>query len=245
MAKALLKPKEILDPPETVVFAPTNVIFQSVSRTLNQFRKLKSRPPLSGQFNFYQDDNLGLVGPATGSPAAVMALEPLLVSGTKRIISLGTCGRLSPTKNHNSPELFEIIFPSGFISEEGTSKHYPVEGISTKDSVPLVSSESQNRLWQACQNEAHQVRSGLIWTTDAPYRETIEKVDFFHSRGAIAVDMEYAALAKLSLFYQTELVAAFVVSDIVGSKWTNGMGRSELKHKINSLSLISKKVFHL
>ncbi len=243
MADALLKPKLIPTPPKTVIFTPTNALTRQVLNNLNKTRELKSRPPLSGQFNFYQDDDLGVVGPATGAPAAVMALEPLLLSGTKRIFLLGTCGGLAPDNSTNSMELFDIVFPDGFISEEGTSQHYPVDGLSSKRGRFSISSEAQNKFKSACLEEKLNVLSGLVWTTDAPYRETVQKVENFYTQGAIAVDMEYSAVAKLCLYYQAELVAAFVISDILGSEWINGMGKGNLKDKINSLALIANRVF--
>ena len=40
--------------------------------------------------------------------------------------------------------------------------------------------------------------SGKIWTTDAPYRETREKMKRRREAGCIAVDMECSALAAFS-----------------------------------------------
>ena len=64
---------------------------------------------------------LALCGPFTGAPHAVMALEKLIVMGAKRVWVLGWCGSLQP-----DVRIGDILLPTLAISEEGTSRHYPV-----------------------------------------------------------------------------------------------------------------------
>jgi len=65
--------------------------------------------------------------------------------------------------------------------------------------------------------------SGKIWTTDAVYRETREKVENYQKQGVLAVEMEVSALFSAAQFRQVELCAMLVVSDELSSlKWRPG-----------------------
>ena len=59
---------------------------------------------------------------------------------------------------------------------------------------------------------------GIVWTTDAFYRETQEKVDRRIAQGAIAVDMEVASLATIAAFRGIEYGAAVYLADTLHSE---------------------------
>jgi nucleoside phosphorylase len=68
-----------------------------------------------------------------------------------------------------------------------------------------------------------QARQGTIWTTDAAFRETRDRVASYRERGAIAVDMETSALFAVAAFRDVELAAIQVVSDsLAGESWQPG-----------------------
>ena len=70
---------------------------------------------------------------------------------------------------------------------------------------------------------------GEVWTTDAPYRETPEKVEFYQNKGILAVEMEMSALMTLALFRGIRLGGLLVVSDELFSlKWHAGFSHPEL-----------------
>ncbi len=230
MIHPLIKPKKVKSAPSTVVFAPTEEIKRLMTRAVNSGQNFQARPPLSGQFSFTQRGRTGIVGPAVGSPAAVLALEPLLASGTSRVVVVGTCGGLCPTAPKSSASLFDLVFPRGTVSEEGTSSLYGSKGNTSSKPSAL-----QLELEAALLPLSESSKTGVIWTTDAPYRETWEKVQRYHSMGAVAVEMEYAAIAQICKVYNAELAAVFVVSDLLGKTWLNGMGQAKLKDKLNSI----------
>jgi purine-nucleoside phosphorylase len=65
--------------------------------------------------------------------------------------------------------------------------------------------------------------AGAIWTTDAVYRETREKVESYQKQGVLAVEMEVSALFSVARFRQVELGAMLVVSDELSAlKWRPG-----------------------
>jgi len=47
---------------------------------------------------------------------------------------------------------------------------------------------------EAIRKNGHNIVVGSSWTTDAPFRETSEAIQFARSKGVLAVEMEAAAL---------------------------------------------------
>jgi len=155
-----------------------------------------------------------LTGPGIGAPYAAMMLETLIAWGARRIIFLGWCGAVSENVN-----IGDIILPTAALVDEGTSRNYiePVNG----QSKPVLSSVSL--LEQVLQDNRVDFHSGKIWTTDAVYRETREKVESYQKQGVLAVEMEISALFSVAQFRQVELGAMLVVSDELSSlKWRPG-----------------------
>lgn len=159
-------------------------------------------------------DGFSLVGPMIGSPYAVMVLEKMIAGGVKTVLFLGWCGAVSP-----DVKIGDIIVPSGAIIDEGTSRHYHPEpsglvrpsGVFT-EKVKQVFSELNIRF-----------KEGVIWTTDAVYRETRRKVLSFQRKGALAVEMEMSALFTVARYRKIQIGGVLVVSDeLVGFKWRPG-----------------------
>jgi uridine phosphorylase len=154
-----------------------------------------------------------LAGPFIGAPHAVMGLEKLIVLGARSIWVLGWCGSLQPDLN-----IGDLVIPTRAISEEGTSRHYPVEGETPRADLGL------NRiLADGIVRQGRESARGIIWTTDAIYRETPEKVRRFQKLGILAVDMEISALLTVAAYRSAALSALLVVSDeLFDLKWKPG-----------------------
>jgi purine-nucleoside phosphorylase len=66
-------------------------------------------------------------------------------------------------------------------------------------------------------------RQGPIWTTDAPYRETIDKLKELQAQGVLGVDMETSAVFTVSTFRGIEAAALLIVSDDLSKMtWRHG-----------------------
>jgi uridine phosphorylase len=152
----------------------------------------------------YSSDKLFLAGPAVGAPMAVMCLEKLIVLGAQRIILYGWCGSLQENLH-----ALDILVPTLAVSEEGTSCHYRCSGIEEFKSSSSLSMD----LCQRLSRNSTSYQMGPVWTTDAPYRETTEKVRRYTEQGVYGVDMEYSALTAVAKFRQVQLAAVMLVSD--------------------------------
>jgi nucleoside phosphorylase len=146
-----------------------------------------------------------------GAPASVMMLEKLIASGIRNIVAVGEAGSLSP-----SVRIGDIVIPRWGIREEGTSYHYI-----PADVVPMASEKLANILKAALGGT--KCTEGGVWTTDAPYRETRGRVREYSGRGAVAVEMECAALMSVSMYRKAEFAAVLVITDeLFAGEWKEG-----------------------
>lgn len=159
-------------------------------------------------------------GPAIGAPVAASLLEVLAVLGAKRILGFGLCGSI-----HKDLAIGELYLPDTALSEEGTSQHYlPGEdrfatSASLRESVAAQLTDKKIR-----------ARTGPIWTTDAFFRETADKVTAYGQRGILAVDMETSALCAVARYRQVQYAALLAVSDeLAGLIWKPGFKFAALK----------------
>ena len=156
---------------------------------------------------------------------AVLTLEKLIVLGAKRIITFGWCGSLSDTLH-----IGDVLLPTWAISDEGTSNHYPVTR------RPESHAPTRQILSDMLAAQGETVRSGPIWTTDAPYSESTSQVRQLSEQNILGVDMEYAALIAVAAFRKIELTAAMLVSDELWSgKWNPGFRTKGFKKKSKEL----------
>ncbi len=159
----------------------------------------------------YEGTSIALAGPMLGAPQTVLVLERMIALGARKFIAMGWCGSL-----RNEVRIGDIVLPSGAISEEGTSAHYP--GADYTPSRKLF-----NTLKSALTSTGQAIHEGTVWTTDAPFRETNAKIRTFQSQGVLSVDMETSALFSVSRFRGVDLAVVLVVSDdLSGLRWNHG-----------------------
>ncbi len=157
---------------------------------------------------------VSLVGAPLGAPYAVILLERLIAMGAKDVVALGCCGSLQPDL-----KVGHLVIPTEALSEEGTSGHYPLpKGTPRKTDDHLVA-----LLQQKCRRKKFPWAAGKVWTTDALFRETREKVERYSKKGLLAVEMEMSALMTLAVYRQIRFAALLVVSDeLAGPRWKTG-----------------------
>ncbi|RLB42954.1 MAG: phosphorylase [Deltaproteobacteria bacterium] len=163
---------------------------------------------------------LTLCGPFLGAPQAVMAMEKLIALGIKRIWMLGWCGSLKTTV-----KVGDLVLPTFAFSDEGTSRHYPIGS-----DRPSTDKELLHTIAHVLEKRGETAETGPVWTTDAPYRESKEKVKGFQRLGAVAVEMELSALATVAIYRAIQFAALLVVSDeLFEYVWRPGFNEPRLK----------------
>jgi len=164
-------------------------------------------------------------GPAVGAPMAVICLEKLIALGATQIVVCGWCGSLQADL-----AVGELVLPIDWVSEEGVSAHYPLAG-PVAPSAGLVTDlgDFLTATWRTA-------REGAIWTTDALYRETRDKVRRYGQAGVLAVEMEFSALLRVAAFRGVELAGLMLVSDLLWpAPWQPGFADKEFRRRSQAL----------
>lgn len=160
-----------------------------------------------------ENENLPVLGPAVGAPVASMVLELMICKGVKEIIAVGSCGSLQPDIYAG-----DVLIPTYALSEEGTSPHYP-----NYIETPYASEMIVGCMEDMCKKNDIPYHKGGVWTTDAVFRETAEKVQRYQNKGLLAVEMEMSALFTIGNFRGVNVGGIMVVSDELGTlQWKPG-----------------------
>ena len=143
-----------------------------------------------------------------GAPGCVALAEELAAFGAKRIIFMGYCGSLQPGVRAG-----DIIVPLEAIREEGTSYHYLSPSVAAQPHEEIL-----GVIRDCLQRKKIRYHQGLIWTTDAIYRETKGKVKRYQAKGVLGVEMELAALFAFGMARQVAVGGLLVVADELSSE---------------------------
>jgi uridine phosphorylase len=128
--------------------------------------------------------SIGIVGLAVGAPFAVLVAEQLFASGCRLLVSVTSAGQITPI----GPTPYFVLIDRA-LRDEGTSFHYLPPTTFAEADAALA-----DRAFAGVSALPGTVYRGATWTTDAPYRETEEAIDAARTHGALAVEMEAAAL---------------------------------------------------
>jgi uridine phosphorylase len=146
----------------------------------------------------------GIVPRTIGGPYAVLVAEQLWAAGAKVIVGITSAGRVS-----QSLPLPSIVVVDEAVRDEGTSLHYvpssPTIVTPTPDLVTLLTHELS-----ALRTS---VRRGTVWTTDAPYRETLDQLGMWAAKGVLAVEMQAASLFAFARARDAHVAVVALVSN--------------------------------
>ena len=148
----------------------------------------------------------GIIARTIGGPYSVLIAEQLYAAGARIIVGLTSAGRLAPDL-----PLPCLVVATSAIRDEGTSYHYlpPSQEVACPTPVaPYLERELAAATgWN--------VRSGKVWTTDAPYRETQTQIDKWTSENALAVEMQTASLFAFGIARHARVASVVMVSNAV------------------------------
>lgn len=223
--RAIVNPVKGKKPPETgslAIIAATGADL----RLLTELAKI----PVVDRRKLYMSDlqvradaeqRYSLIGPLIGAPYAAMIVESLKVWGVNTIVFIGWCGAVS-----GDVKAGDIVLPDSAMVDEGTSGHYCDP--SCRVALPARQLGHQVRL--ALQHHGASFQEGAVWTTDAIFRETVEQVKKYQSRGALAVEMEMSAVFTVAAFREMEAAGILVVSDELSDyTWRPGFRTPQFK----------------
>ena len=137
-------------------------------------------------------------------------LEELIARGCRKFIACGGAGVLN-----REIAVGHIIVPSAAIRDEGTSYHYlpPAREV---EATPAAVAAIEAVLTR----NKHNYLVAKTWTTDAIYRETVDKIKRRREEGCLAVEMEAAAFFAVAKFRGVAFgQILYGGDDISGTEW--------------------------
>lgn len=156
----------------------------------------------------YKGIKIGFMNSYVGAPGCIGMLEDLAAMGMKKLILFGTCGVLD-----NKIDDISIIVPNSAVRDEGTSYHYQ----SASDEID-VNEDTLSEFVEYLNRRELSHRVGKVWTTDAIYRETIDKMKKRKDEGCIAVDMECSAVAAWARLRNIKTLHFFYAADALSEE---------------------------
>ncbi|MBF0365816.1 MAG: nucleoside phosphorylase [Oligoflexia bacterium] len=172
--------------------------------------------------------NVGVVGGfGIGAPVTAIVVEELAALGVENFIIVGIAGSLQ-----KAVRIADVVLCERAIRDEGTSYHYlpdsPGESCYANANAELCAEVIQ-RLTSASLT----LHRGAGWTTDAPYRESIERVQQLQQQAILTVDMEASALFAVANYLELRSTAVFVISDSLADlSWSPHFFSKEVSKKL-------------
>lgn len=146
-------------------------------------------------------DALTIQSTGMGGPSIAIVVAELVDLGARRLLRVGTCGGLD-----SSLRLGELLISPEALARDGTSRALGA-GDRAAASPELVAA-----LLAAGDGE---LRAGPVVSTDLFYEPEHRREQEWISEGALAVEMEAAALFTLARAREVASAAALVVSDLL------------------------------
>ncbi len=211
----VMSPSDLYSPvegmPKVLVSCFSHVTFERMIAPLHPVQLAKSKCA-NGDFPLYRGEYEGtpvaLMMAAVGAPSCVGMMEEAFAMGVETAVVFGNCGVLDQRIRDCS-----IILPTSALRDEGTSYHYAPAA--EEIAVNPVYREDFCRMLEEI---GCSYTLGKVWTTDAFYRETREKMRRRRAAGCVCVDMECSALAALARFRDKEVFQFFYAGDNLDSE---------------------------
>jgi len=153
-----------------------------------------------------------------GGPNIAAIVEEFSDFGVREFILWGYCGGIKKDLTFG-----DIILATGALREDGTSYHYIED-----DGTSIVYSNWVDK-W-AVDGKRAGFLEGIVWSCDAIYRETEQKIKKYSKEGILAVEMEVASFYSVCNFKNVNGIAFLVISDILTvNKWNPGFFEEQFK----------------
>jgi uridine phosphorylase len=228
--EAFIEPTRIIqarDLPEHCVICFFSEVIENVIAKHNATIAVKNRWE-DGPHNIYEisykDRRLAFFHPGVGAPIAAGLLEESIAFGCRKFIACGGCGVLD-----KDIAVGHLIVVSGAVRDEGVSYHYLPPGREVRANESGITA-----LVHTLNERGIPYQIGKSWTTDAPYRETANKIQKRRKEGCLTVEMESAALIAVALFRKVTFgQVLYGGDDLSGLEWDNRQWQSRREVREN------------
>ncbi len=148
-------------------------------------------------------EQLTIQSTGMGGPSAAIVLEELCDLGLRRAIRVGTCGALDPEL-----ALGDLVIARAALACDGTSR-----ALGAGERL-----EADPELLAALRDAAGpDVRTGTVVTSDVFYERDPGRAGAWARRGALAIEMEAAALMRVGELRGVAVACLLAVTDTFGA----------------------------
>lgn len=207
--------------PETIHLHPTAPLAERVLLPGDPGRALRlAQELIDGPKMFNHNRGLwGYTGPAKldgeplsiqstgmGGPSAAIVAEELIELGARRLLRVGTCGALAPALT-----LGELIAVTETLAADGCSRAL---GGGERIAADGGLSEALQRAGRSCGDAGAAIHAGPVASTDLFY-DSRRHEHGWAAAGALAVEMECAALFAVAARRDVAAAAVLLVTDLL------------------------------
>jgi len=229
--EAVIEPSAVIeaqDVPEHCVISFFGDIIEKVSAEKNA-KILTNNKWEDGPHPVYEIEHQGrrlaYFHSAVGAAISTGLLEQVIALGCRKFIVCGGCGVLEKEIAVGS-----LIVVTIAIRDEGVSYHYLPPGREVQ-----ANERGVNALEVELKRQNIPYRLGKTWTTDAPFRETADKIAKRREEGCVVVEMEAAGLMAVAQFRDVVLgQILYGGDDLSSSEWEhrNWQSRHDLRESL-------------
>ncbi len=176
-------------------------------RYLEDARLYNDHRGLLGYTGRYQGLPVSVQTTGMGTPSAAIVVEELIRLGARVLIRVGTAGALAPEVRPG-----ELVVATGAVPADGTTRQY----LGGRPYAAVPSFRVLAALHRAAEASGGGVKAGLIVTEDGFYATTPEEARVWAGYGALAIEMESAAIFLLAKMRGVEAGTVLAVSNRVG-----------------------------
>lgn len=163
-----------------------------------------------------------------GGPVASGEIEALAYLGANKIITCGGAGVLSELG------FGHLMLPTSAIRDEGTSYHYAPASYEISPNLELT-----DEIAEELSKRKLPFVKGKTWTTDAPFRETKDKVTLRKEEGCLCVEMECASFYAVGEFRNVQVASVLYGGDsLEGDEWDHRDWNTKTNMRLNLLNTV-------
>ena len=147
-----------------------------------------------------------------GGPSAAIVAEELIGLGARRLVRVGTCGALD-----GALSLGELLVAEAALCEDGASRALGAAGRAEPDPTLRAALAAGG------------ARSGLVVSTDLFYDPDPGRLERWATAGALAVEMEAAALFTVAARHGAAAACLLAVTDLLAGGGRERIGEAALE----------------
>jgi purine-nucleoside phosphorylase len=167
----------------------------------------------------YRGVPVSVMGSGMGMPSCMLYAQELFQHyGVQQLIRVGSCGSVAPHLT-----LGDIVVAQGACTDSAMNRHT----FGDYDFAPIADYNLLSRFVNQCEANHQRIAVGNVFSTDSFYHPDKKLNQKAEAMGALALDMEAAALYAAAAVHKRQALAVMTVSD----ELQTGRGLSALERQ--------------